>query len=322
MIGRLGRGGSADVYEAEHLALGNRVVIKVLKIDLADNPMYLDRMRLEAQALARLRHRNLISVTDSGCTSDGRPFFVMERFQGQTLLAELRSRGCIPVDEAIALVQQLLAGLSAAHDAGIIHRDIKPENVFLCDPDDEGLRALKILDFGIAKVLPGADVTRAPKPLSLKSHEGMPLGTPRFLSPEQVLCQEASVRTDIYGTGIVLYELLTGRDPFFDVEGYLELLDAHVSLAPPTPSAVAPQPIDATLDAIILRALAKEPELRFQSARAFSEALAAAMPRPLGGSRSPRAAPRPRLSLLVSVVVVLGSALLSALIALLVGRAL
>jgi eukaryotic-like serine/threonine-protein kinase len=324
VTGRLGRGGSSDVYEAEHLALGKSVVIKVLKIDLADDPMYLDRMRLESQTLARLRHRNLIAVTDSGCTSDGRPFFVMERLQGQTLLAELRSRGSIPVDEAIALVQQLLAGLSAAHDAGIIHRDIKLENLFLCDPDDDGRRTLKILDFGIAKVLPGADVARAPKPLAVKSHEGMPIGTPRFLSPEQVLCLEVSARTDIYGAGTVLYELLTGRDPFFHVDDYLELLEAHVSEAPPTPSAVARQPIDPTLDAIVLRALAKAPELRFQSARAFAEALDAAVAIPQAPVRSgrTRAAPRPRPSLVVSVLVVVGTALLAALIALLIGRAL
>ncbi len=324
VTGRLGRGGSSDVYAAEHLALGKSVVIKVLKVDLADNPMSLDRMRLEAQTLACLRHRNLIAVFDAGCTADGRPFFVMERLAGQTLLAEIRTRGWLPVEEAVALVQQILAGLSAAHEVGIIHRDLKLENIFLCDPDDDGRRTLKILDFGIAKVLPGADVVRAPKPLALRSHEGMPLGTPRFLSPEQVLCREVSVQTDIYGTGTVLYELLTGRDPFFNVEGYLELLDAHVSAVPPTPSTVAQQSIDPALDAIVLRALAKAPELRFESAQAFSDALAAALTLRRVPSRPPRleAAMPSRRTLAVGLFVVLGSALLSALIALLIGRAL
>lgn len=324
VIGRLGRGGSSDVYEAEHVALGKSVVIKVLKINLAADPLYLDRMRLEAQTLGRLRHRNLIAVTDSGCTSDGRPFFVMERLQGRTLLAEIRSCGWFPVEVAIELVQQLLAGLAAAHDAGIIHRDLKLENVFLCDPDDHGYRTLKLLDFGIAKVLPGGDGTLAPKPLAMKSHEGLPIGTPRFLSPEQVLCREVSTRTDIYGTGTVLFELLTGRDPFSHVDDYLELLEAHLSEAPPAPSTVAEQPIEPALDAIVLRALAKAPEQRFESARAFSDALASVA----ALRRAPvLAAPIPatrhsRRQLATGLLVFVGTATLTVLIALLLGRAL
>jgi serine/threonine-protein kinase len=133
-----------------------------------------------------------------------------------------------------------------------------------------------------------------------------------------------SVQTDIYGTGTVLYELLTGRDPFFNVEGYFELLEAHVSAAPPTPSSVAQQAIDPILDAIVLRALAKEPELRFESARTFSDALAAAVELRRASTYAPHVAvtPHARGSLAVGVFVVLGSAILSALIALLIGRAL
>ena len=152
----------------------------------------------------------------------------------------------------------------------------------------------------------------------------MPVGTPRFLSPEQVLCREVSMRTDVYGTGTVLYELLTGRDPFFLVDDYLELLEAHLSATPPTPSSVAQQAIDPTLDAIVLRALAKSPELRFESARAFSDALGAAVA--LRRARAKEAvtlsASRRRRSLAVGLLVVLGSAALSAIIALLIGRAL
>jgi serine/threonine-protein kinase len=184
----------------------------------------------------------------------------------------------LPVAEAIEIVQQLLAGLGAAHAAGVIHRDIKLENLFLCSPDDTGRRTLKILDFGIAKVLAGADPTRAPEPLALRSQEGVPLGTPRFLSPEQVQCGDVDARTDVYGAGMVLYELLTGRDPFFHIRGYAELLEAHVTEMPRRPSLVATQPIAPVPDPIVMIALAKRPEDRHASAEAFAAALAHALP--------------------------------------------
>jgi eukaryotic-like serine/threonine-protein kinase len=285
-LARLGRGGSSDVYEAEHVALGKRVVLKVLKLDLADNPLSLDRMRLEAQALPRLCHKNLIAVFDFGRTADGRPFYVMERLEGRTLLAELRERGHIPVEEAVGLAQQLLAGLGAAHDAGIIHRDLKLENLFLCDPDGEGRRTLKILDFGIAKVLPDAAGERTPRPLSIQSHESAPVGTPRFLSPEQVLCKEISPRTDIYGAGLVLYELVTGCDPFAHrSDDYLALLEAHVSEPPRPPSEAAPQFIEPAISDVVLRSLEKRPTDRYATAAEFSDALSRALAYDVAGGR-------------------------------------
>jgi serine/threonine-protein kinase len=290
LVQRIGQGGTADVYEAEHVGLRKRVVVKILQPQFEATPMSIERMRLEAQTLARVTHRNLVAVSDSGLTREGRPYFVMERLEGRTLLAELRSpnrQGCLPVDEAIEIVLQLLAGLGAAHAAGVIHRDIKLENLFLCSPDDTGRRTLKILDFGIAKVLAGADPTRAPEPLALRSQEGVPLGTPRFLSPEQVQCGEVDARTDVYGAGMVLYELLTGRDPFFHIRGYAELLEAHVTEMPKPPSLVATQPIAPVMDAIVMIALAKRPEDRHTSAEAFAAALANGSPAPL----SPIAAP-------------------------------
>ncbi len=322
LVQRIGQGGTSDVYEAEHVGLRKRVVVKILQPQFEVTPMSVERMRLEAQTLARVTHRNLVAVSDSGLTREGSPFFVMERLEGRTLLAELRSRGlqgCLPVEQAIEVAQQLLAGLGAAHAAGVIHRDIKLENLFLCAPDETGRRTLKILDFGIAKVLAGADPTRAPEPLALRSQEGVPLGTPRFLSPEQVQCGEVDARTDVYGAGMVLYELLAGRDPFFHIRVYAELLEAHVTEMPRPPSLVAIQPIAAVLDAIVMSALAKRREDRHASAEAFSAALAHALPAPSAPPSPSLLRPRFR-SRLAGWLALAGGTVLVALIVLLIQR--
>jgi serine/threonine protein kinase len=275
IVAKVGEGGTAEVYEVEHLGLGKRFVAKLLRQDRVSDPQSLERMRFEAQALARLAHENITAVTDCGLTADGRSFFVMERLAGRTALAELRARRCLPVTEAVELVQQLCAGLSAAHALGIVHRDIKLENLFLCDRED-GRRVLKILDFGIAKLLPGADPERAPAP-PVKSQEGFPLGTPRFLSPEQALCRPVDERTDVYGAALALYELIAGRDPFFDVNDIASLLEAHVSQTPRPPSAIAPQPIEPAVDDVILRALSKRPSDRYATTAELSAALGRAV---------------------------------------------
>ena len=318
LVQRIGQGGTSDVYEAEHVGLRKRVVVKILQPRVEVTPMNVERMRLEAQTLARVTHRNLVAVSDSGLTREGRPFFVMERLEGCTLLAEVRSharQGFLPVEEAIEVAQQLLAGLGAAHAAGVIHRDIKLENLFLCAPDETGRRTLKILDFGIAKVLAGADPTRAPEPLALRSQEGVPLGTPRFLSPEQVQCHDVDARTDVYGAGMVVYELLTGRDPFFHIRGYAELLEAHVSEVPRPPSLVGTQLIAPVMDAIVMTALAKRPEDRHASAEAFSTALAHA----LRAQVAPAVAP-PRFHVRLTGWLALAGAALGVIIVLLIQR--
>jgi serine/threonine protein kinase len=191
----------------------------------------------------------------------------------------------LPVPEAAELVQQLLAGLGAAHAFGIVHRDVKLENLFLCE--GEGQR-LKILDFGIAKLLPGS--AHAPPLPSVHSREGVMLGTPKFLSPEQALCRPVDARTDVYGACLVLYELIAGRDPFHDKDGYAELLEAHVSEEPRPPSALAPQPIEPAVDDVVLRGLAKRPDDRWASV----EELAVALGRAVAMRPAPEAhAPRP-----------------------------
>jgi len=309
LVRLIGGGGSSQVYEAVHLGLARRVAVKVLRPELTGDPLVLERMRFEAQALARLNHPNILAVTDSGRTADGRPFLVMEYLRGAPLLQELRRRGCLPVREAIELVQQALAGLAAAHALGIVHRDIKLENLFLCD-DDHGRRTLKILDFGIAKLVPGATNMDAPPPPAIPSHEGVPIGTPQFLSPEQVMCRAVDARTDVYGAAMVLYELIAGRAAFHHLDDYVELLQAHVSVDPRPPSALAPQPIDPAIDDVVLRGLAKRPEDRWQSAEDFSRALE----RALACMTSAEFAARPRRrSWITPLLVVVASVILSAL---------
>ena len=274
----LSRGGMADVVLAEQTVLGKHVVVKLLQDCYAGSPHLIDRMRLEAQAVARLTHPNLVVVTDFGQTPEGRPYLVMERLVGRTLREEQRARGALPVLEAIAYVRQTLAGLGAAHAAGIIHRDIKLENLFLCDavPGGPGDRAIKVLDFGIAKVLTGASAGGgglALAPLAIPIAEGMSVGTPRFFSPEQALGRAVDERTDIYAVGIVLYALLAGRTPFDHHRETLDLVVAHLREAPAPPSCHASQPIPEALENAVMRALAKRPEYRFPSARAFAEEL-------------------------------------------------
>jgi serine/threonine-protein kinase len=274
-VRRLAQGATAEVYEAVHVALGKRVVVKLLKAELLDDARALERMRFEAQTLARLSHVNIPAVSDCGLTATDRPFFVLERLEGHTLLVELRRRGHLPVAEAVGLVQQLCTGLGAAHALGIVHRDIKLENLLLCDPG--GRRTLKILDFGIAKLLPEADPSAVPAPPAIRSQEGVVVGTPEFLSPEQVLCHAVDARTDVYGAAMVLYELIVGHSPFAHRTDLISLLEAHVSEAPRPPSQAARQQIEPAIDDVILQALSKRPEDRYGSAAELSATLGHAL---------------------------------------------
>ena len=273
-VRHIGGGAMGEIVEAEHIALRRRVVVKLLRAEYAEDPAMLDRLRLEAQAAASLgNHPNIVQVLDFGQTQGGSPYIVFELLSGLTLREEIQRRGPVPAAEAVGLVLQLLAGLAEAHANGIIHRDIKPGNLFLCDPDKNGKRALKILDFGIAKVASMANSRRAPMPLALPTREGMIVGTPRFLSPEQALGGVVDSRADLYATGVVLYWLLTGRDPFQHHKNVLAIIQAHVAEPPVPPSVVAPYPIPPALDRAVLRALEKRPRDRFSSAEELADEL-------------------------------------------------
>jgi serine/threonine-protein kinase len=264
-LAKLGQGAMGLVVEAEHVKLGKRVCVKLLLASLEGHPDLADRMRLEAQSLARLSHPYLLAVTDYGETPDGRPYLVSERLHGRTLAEELKARGTLPVTEAIELVTQALLGLGAAHAHGIVHRDVKPANLFVCDAAPGQKRHVKVLDFGIAKLVSRAS---AIAPLAFPTEEGVSVGTPRYFSPEQARGAAIDARTDLYAVGLVLYTLVAGRGPFDHARG-AEVVLAHATETPKPLSAVAPQPIPARLDRVVLKALAKDPARRQESAESF-----------------------------------------------------
>ncbi len=269
----LGRGGHGEVFEAEHVALAKRVVVKLLHRRLLSQPDLGERLRLEGQALAHLRHPNLVSVTDFQITVDGRPFLVMERLHGRTLREELVERGEIPVAEAVDLARQALAGLAVVHEAGLVHRDIKPDNLFLCDAEAPGAaRILKLLDFGVAKVVFAGEGRVGPLP-KVRTDQDLALGTPRWFSPEQASFRRVDARADLYSIGLVLYALLAGRGPFDHRSGVADLILAHTRDDPTPISHAARQHVPAALEDALLKALRKAPDERFPSAVAFSQAL-------------------------------------------------
>jgi serine/threonine-protein kinase len=265
---RLAEGASGAVYEAEHAALGATLVVKLLRADVSANPHTVARFRAEAKILARLGpHPNIVRVVDFGVDSTGKPFLVMERLQGRTLRDELSVRGPLPVGDAIDAMRQALAGLDVAHRARVVHRDVKLGNLFACAPDAEGHRAVKVLDFGVAKLL-----AKLAEVATFHTEEGTLVGTPPFMAPEQVLAGEIDARTDVYGAAVCLYWLVAGRGPFASPDR-VEMLRMHAFMDPPPPSCFAAQPIPEALDQLLVRALAKDPGSRPPSARAFAAEL-------------------------------------------------
>jgi serine/threonine-protein kinase len=258
LIDLIGRGGMGSVYVVEHKLLFKRFALKVPHAFYA-RPAYADRVRVEAQAIARLSHPNVVEVVDFW-TVGHRPCIVLELLTGKTLAKELAERRTLPVDLALELALDTLSALSAAHALGIVHRDIKPENLYLHDGREQR-RILKVLDFGLARVLPEA-LASAPAPPLVPTKTGARVGSPAFMSPEALRGERVGPATDIYSAGLVLYAMLVGHGPF----------DRGSAADPPSRHA---RGLPRELDALVLRAIHERPEARFGSAHEFHEALGA-----------------------------------------------
>ncbi|OKK18314.1 serine/threonine protein kinase [Streptomyces sp. CB00455] len=270
----LGAGGMASVYLAYDSALDRQVAIKTLHSDLGREQSFRERFRREAQAVAKLSHTNIVSVFDTGegeVTFAGSargdapvmPYIVMEYVEGQplgsALDADVRQYGAMPADKALKVTADVLAALETSHEMGLVHRDIKPGNVMITKRG-----VVKVMDFGIARAMQSG--------VTSMTQTGMVVGTPQYLSPEQALGRAVDARSDLYSVGIMLFQLLTGRIPF-DADSPLAIAYAHVQEEPVAPSSIN-RSVTPAMDALVARALKKNPNERFPSAAAMGDEVA------------------------------------------------
>ncbi|MBM7437852.1 protein kinase [Streptomyces sp. HB132] len=262
----LGEGGMASVYLAYDSALDRQVAIKTLHTELGREQSFRERFRREAQAVAKLQHTNIVSVFDTGEDELGgalMPYIVMEYVEGQplgsVLQSDIQQHGAMPADKALKVTADVLAALETSHEMGLVHRDIKPGNVMMTKRG-----VVKVMDFGIARAMQSG--------VTSMTQTGMVVGTPQYLSPEQALGRGVDARSDLYSVGIMLFQLLTGRIPF-DADSPLAIAYAHVQEEPVAPSSIN-RSVTPAMDALVARALKKNPNERFPSAAAMQDEIA------------------------------------------------
>jgi serine/threonine protein kinase/ankyrin repeat protein len=312
MIGRLldgkyrleelcGRGGMGAVYRATHVGTGRRVAVKLIAPELAGNREFIERFRREARTIGRLRHPNIVNVTDFGITGENEQtlaYLVMEHLEGVTLAAKLKDKRPLPLADALDILSQTCAAIDEAHRLGILHRDLKPENIWL-EPVRDGGCNVKVLDFGIAQlhdllaieepeplpVVSESSLTEAPQPLLFSitedetlrmnltmqqlTRKGAVMGTPKYMSPEQCRGEKLDKASDIYSLGVIAYQMLSGDVPFNGTAA--ELLQQHYEVSPaPLNRKRWNLNLPATIDAVVAQALAKDPSARPATAGAFA----------------------------------------------------
>jgi serine/threonine-protein kinase len=284
----IGRGGMGTVYSGMHIYIRKRVAVKVLHSQFAQYEEAIHRFLSEARAASSIQHPNIVDVTDFGPMPDAGVYFVMEYLEGTSLEDLIDTKEAIELHRALNITNQIALALAAAHEKLIIHRDLKPENIMLIrkpgrrelvrtvtdgDPGSSGSRLVvekedefdfvKVLDFGIAKVLTPDGGRRA------QTAQGAVFGTPEYMSPEAARGEDVDRRSDIYSVGVILFDMLTGRPPF-EAEEASDVLKMQISSPPPRPRDVAPQrEITPACEALILKALAKNPDLRHQNMDEF-----------------------------------------------------
>ncbi len=261
---QLGEGGMGVVYEAEHPVIGRKVAIKLLHLALARDSEVVARFFNEARAIHTVGHENIVEIMDFGQTADGQPYFIMEFLAGEAMNDRIARNVLSPV-EACEITEQICRALGAAHEKGIFHRDLKPHNVQIL-PTSTGRMHVKLLDFGVAKIMNAADLSQ-----SVKTRTGSLMGTPIYMSPEQ--CKgsaELDSRTDIYSLGVMLYEMLAGRPPFV-AAGVGELFAMHMLQPPPPLTDFAPK-TPPMMAAAVMKALSKEPRDRFATMEELRQA--------------------------------------------------
>ncbi len=273
----IGEGGMGTVYEVRHKALGKRFALKALRRDLALDGEIAARFIQEAQTAAAVSHPGLVEITDFGRLESGQVYFVMELLEGQSLAALLRTGGPLPAARGLNIVRQLVHALKAAHDASIVHRDLKPDNIHVARGDGE-TDLVKIVDFGLAKVIGSSKLTRA----------GMVFGTPHYMSPEQAAGEAVDHRADIYALGIVMYEMFTGKVPF-EADSYMGVLTKHMYMEPAPPSQLSPELKSlGALEEVILRCLQKRAAARYDDLTALLADLDRRLPQAgVNGARAP-----------------------------------
>src|SRR3954469_12483285 len=272
VIRKLGEGGMGAVYLAEHVFIEKKVALKVLASELSRREDLAKRFLQEAKSASRIGHENIIDISDFGQTEDGLVFFAMEYLDGVDLGGLVRQHGALPWSRAKPIVMQICRALRAAHAQGIVHRDLKPENIFLLQREGRP-DFVKLLDFGIAKVTGAAGGLSEEGPRLTRT--GMIFGTPEYMAPEQAEGKSADHRVDIYATGCVIYHCITGQTPF-QADSFMAMLTKHLLEDPIAPSARRPDlGIPPELDEVILRALEKDRDQRWQNMDEIMAAVAA-----------------------------------------------